>query len=331
MAKHQILLIDDELQWTNYFIENFKYDFTIHSASDIQSAIVILENNTDIKAIITDLAIRQHQKTNPVFGGTDIVATIKSKRPYIPIIVYSSIKFNHLFSNVYPGVDLIINREEIVYGKTFINRVNTLILQYQNRHTSTIGNTSTVDAETKKIMAEELEKYAYIKERTLSIPKEGNYELIRPLVGFKRDIEKQLERFDFSRNVFLMMKFRASNKDLSDYIIDNLRSQGFYGIRADSNEWNLTHNIYNPIAVLYCCKYGIALFDEPEDHQAYSPNVAYELGVMHTQNKTCLILRHNSLPQVPFDLIKDLYTTYDKDLQVKTMLANWLIQIRTKI
>lgn len=153
------------------------------------------------------------------------------------------------------------------------------------------------------------------------------YELIPPLIGFKKNIENQLTRFPFEKNVFLMMKFRDSNKDLGDFIIENLHAHGLHGVRADANNWNITRNVYNPIAVLYCCKYGIALFDEPEKGQTYSPNVAYELGIMHYQQKECLILRHATLPAIPFDLIKDLYVTYEKDLQVKKLIADWVEQI----
>jgi hypothetical protein len=124
-----------------------------------------------------------------------------------------------------------------------------------------------------------------------------------------------------------MMKFRPSNKDLSDFIIENLQSHGLRGVRADANDWNITRNVYNPISVLYCCKYGIALFDEPEKDQTYSPNVAYELGIMHYQQKECLILRHASLSAVPFDLVKDLYVTYEKDLQVRRIIGDWVKQI----
>jgi hypothetical protein len=153
------------------------------------------------------------------------------------------------------------------------------------------------------------------------------YELIQPLIGFKKNIESQLARFPFEENVFLMMKFRPSNKDLSDFIIENLQSHGLRGVRADANDWNITRNVYNPISVLYCCKYGIALFDEPEKDQTYSPNVAYELGIMHYQQKECLILRHASLSAVPFDLVKDLYVTYEKDLQVRRIIGDWVKQI----
>src|ERR1041385_5745993 len=98
---------------------------------------------------------------------------------------------------------------------------------------------------------------------------------MKPLIGHKKEIERRLAKFPFERNVFLMMKFRSSNKDLSDFIIESLKQHGLNGVRADQNEWNITKDVYNPIAVLYCCKFGIALFDEPEENQAYSANVAY--------------------------------------------------------
>ena len=85
-----------------------------------------------------------------------------------------------------------------------------------------------------------------------------------------------------------------------------------------------------PVAVMYCCKYGLALFDEAESHQAYSANVAYELGIMHSHGKECLILKHDTLPEVPFDLIKDLYATYDRDLKIRGIVERWVREISDK-
>lgn len=154
-----------------------------------------------------------------------------------------------------------------------------------------------------------------------------SFRIMQALVGFRGEIERQLERFPFEKNVFLMMRFRRANKALSDFIIRNLSEAGLNGVRADQPEWNLTGNVYNPIAVLYCCKYGIALFDKPEMDQAYNPNVIYELGIMHSLGRKCLILRNDSLPPVPFDLIKDLYMPYRGKIAVQTNIRLWLQQI----
>lgn len=152
-------------------------------------------------------------------------------------------------------------------------------------------------------------------------------ELIVPLVGYKDKLQRQMERYPYEKNVFLMMKFRDNNLDFYKFIKRELERRGLNCVRADEAEWNLTNDVYNPLAVLYCCKYGIALFDEPEEKSHYNPNVAYELGIMHYQKKDCLILRHSSLLEVPFDLIKNLYVTYSEKYQFESILESWLISL----
>jgi len=152
------------------------------------------------------------------------------------------------------------------------------------------------------------------------------FTLLKPLIGFKRDIISRLQNYD--RNVFLMMKFRENNKLAYKFIKKQLEENGFNCVRADQETWNITNNVYNPLAVLYCCKYGIALFDEPEDGNMFSPNVAYELSMMHLQGKNCLILRHNSLDGVPFDLIKDLHQSYSKELEFEAIVQRWVSEIK---
>lgn len=146
------------------------------------------------------------------------------------------------------------------------------------------------------------------------------------LVGFIKIIEKKLRRFPFDKNVFLMMRFREQNRALSDFIAGTLKDAGLNGVRADDDDWNLTGNVYNPIAVLYCCKYGIALFDEPEDGQVYNANVIYELAMMHCLDRDCLILKNAAIPELPFDLIKNLYMPYRGELAVRTNVQKWLRQ-----
>lgn len=153
------------------------------------------------------------------------------------------------------------------------------------------------------------------------------FELIKPLVGFKQDIKKRLDCFPYEKNIFLMMKFRKSNEDFFDFIKTEISNAGFNCVRADDDEWNITKNVYNPLAVLYCCKFGIALFDQPEEGQDYNPNVAYELGVMHYQGKNVLLLTHDDLPQMPFDLIKDLRKNYSKEIDFRRLFKKWLREI----
>lgn len=91
------------------------------------------------------------------------------------------------------------------------------------------------------------------------------YELISPLYGYKQIMQNKLKMYPFEKNVFLMMKFRNENLSTFKYIKKELKQRGFNCVRADDKEWaHITDTSFNPMAVLYCCKYGIALFDEAE-------------------------------------------------------------------
>lgn len=177
----------------------------------------------------------------------------------------------------------------------------------------------------KKIQAL-INKYLNQNERKdmLYINPSIKFELITPLIGYKDKLQRQLKRYPYEKNVFLMMKFRDNNAEFYRFIKRQLQYRNLNCVRADEAEWNITNDVYNPLAVLYCCKYGIALFDEPEKNSQYNPNVAYELGMMHYQKKDCLIMKHSSLSEVPFDLIKNLYAEYSEKYQFETILDNWL-------
>lgn len=171
-----------------------------------------------------------------------------------------------------------------------------------------------------------MKKYLKDNERKdmLYINPSNKFELITPLIGYKDKLQRQLKRYPYEKNVFLMMKFRNNNFEFYKFIKRELEQKEMNCVRADEAEWNITNDVYNPIAALYCCKYGIALFDEPEKNVQYNPNVAYELGIMHYQKKDCLILKHDSLSEVPFDLIKNLYVTYSEKYQFEAILEKWL-------
>ncbi len=216
-----------------------------------------------------------------------------------------------------------------------LSRIETVwedYLLYSNVYTI-INNSSITDFHTK--IHNMIKEYAKMNEpnNVLYIDPSTRFELIKPLVGFKDRIEMQLKQYPYEKNVFLMMKFRDNNKDVYRFIKKRLEEKHLNCVRADATEWKrLTNNVYNPLAVLYCCKYGIALFDEAEvkkidgkDYMiAYNTNVAYELGIMHYQRKQCLILKHASLPDVPFDLIKDLHERYTDNIEIEDIINDWL-------
>jgi len=158
-------------------------------------------------------------------------------------------------------------------------------------------------------------------EPTMSFP------LVKSLIGFASQMEARLQEFPYQKNVFLMMKFRPETRLVYNFIRTTLAKHGYNCVRADEPEWDITRNTYNPVAVAYCCKYGIALFDEPEPKNEYSANVAYELGIMHNQLKECLILRHERLVSAPFDLVKELYVDYSDNLELQEVIRKWVSKL----
>ena len=154
------------------------------------------------------------------------------------------------------------------------------------------------------------------------------YFRLHNLSYYKDRLTRQLKEYPYEKNFFLMMKFRKNNEAFYGFIKNELEKYGYNCVRADEPEWNLTNNVYNPIAVLDCCKYGIALFDEPEEGANYNPNVAYELGIMQDQGKPCLILKHSALKVVPFDLVKELYKSYTREIEFQKIFKDWLISIK---
>ncbi|NOZ46115.1 MAG: hypothetical protein GXO79_04955 [Chlorobi bacterium] len=266
-------------------------------------------------------AISKFNNIFVIIRNKPLVDEIISKFPELKIIV------------VYIHSDEGMVRNRLIkdgYNETAIvkrlQRLNTAwddYLKHNDVYREVIINNSN-KRDFQRLIAWLIEKYNRDNSDLLEINNKHKYPLVEPLIGYKKKIIKKLEKYPFEKNVFLMMKFRESNKLIYDFIKKNLEKNGYNCVRADEDDWDITGNIYNPIAVLYCCKFGIALFDEPEEGNSFSPNVAYELGIMHHQLKNCLILRHSSLPQMPFDLIKDLHYKYSDNLEVEGLIMKWI-------
>ncbi len=163
----------------------------------------------------------------------------------------------------------------------------------------------------------------------LRISAREHYHLPGVLQPHKERMVAALRDHPFEGNVFVMMKFCESHEATFDVIQLAIESAGFRCVRADMNEWALTRDdVYNPFAVLYCCKYGIALFDEPEKDNVYNTNVAVELAMMHFQDKHCLMLKHRKLPPPPFDLAAKIYKEYDRPEELVAIISWWVRRLK---
>ena len=324
----RVLLVDDDLAFAQCIKELLMVEeFQVTTYATAAGAIHSFERGT-FDVVVTDLVLTPGDAPG---SGLDLLRQIRVQKPSFPAVVltgFASLSKHQLLEANVPVVEKTPAVLDVLPGVIVDAIERSRATGYRLRRTDD-APTPTVPQldEIRRSLATEISQLTKLKESTIFVPTEGPIELAKAIQGFKKDMEKRLMRFPYHQNVFLMMKFRDSNRDVGIFICETLEANGLRGIRADAPEWNITRNIYNPIAVLHCSKYGIALFYRGESKQAFSPNVAYELGMLHQQNKECLVLKHTSLPPMPFDLIKDLYIPYDENLQLKGIISRWIQEI----
>jgi len=240
-------------------------------------------------------AIENYENTFIIIRNNDLIKRITSdfckKAVIIPIYIYTDrdLIINRLETEGFTNIEINfrLGRAEAAWGD--------FIESDELYKRVIINNSSLIDYH--RQINRLVEKYSTEKENPNFLYVEPNkkYELIRSLVGHKQKILEKLNKYKYEKNIFLMMKFRSTNNEAYLYMKELIEKNGYNCVRADQKEWKITDDVYNPLAVLYCCKYGIALFDEAENGVHYNPNVSYELGIMHYQKKECLILKHKDL------------------------------------
>ncbi|MFZ1515852.1 MAG: hypothetical protein WAT21_10655 [Saprospiraceae bacterium] len=266
-------------------------------------------------------ALETHKNIFIIIRNKDIARKLIELYPNCKVV------FVHIYTDPVKVIDRLknegFNQNEIDYR---LNRLNTSwddYLKHFHTYSEVLINNST-RTDYHRLIDYLIEKYNFESSFELVIDNAHHYPLLKPLIGFKKEIQKEFNNYNFEKNIFLMMKYRSHNLRKYQFIKKIIENTGYSCIRADQPEVNITKNVYNPLAVIYLCKFGIALFDEAEDGSNFSPNVTYELGMMHTQGKECLILKHKSLPQLPFDLLKDLYVLYNDNLELEEIIGTWL-------
>ncbi|MEZ3436599.1 MAG: hypothetical protein K1W34_18720 [Lachnospiraceae bacterium] len=273
-----------------------------------------------------DKAIEQYNCTFIIIRNQDLIRKLcviyKDKVLVVPIYIYTDMGLieARLKEDGYDEdtIKFRIERSEAIFKEYLENDI----------YTNVIINRSNVTDLHRKIRLL-MDKYTNIdKQEDKLYVSPTQYFRLHNLSYYKDRLTRQLKEYPYEKNFFLMMKFRKNNEAFYGFIKNELEKYGYNCVRADEPEWNLTNNVYNPIAVLDCCKYGIALFDEPEEGANYNPNVAYELGIMQDQGKPCLILKHSALKAVPFDLVKELYKSYTREIEFQKIFKDWLISIK---
>ena len=142
-----------------------------------------------------------------------------------------------------------------------------------------------------------------------------------PLQGWANNINKFLKSNSFDKNCFVMVSYRKRLDALIQAVKDELVQLELNPVVARDHA--LTNDLYNPIACLLCCSYGVAIFDRAETAQMHNPNVVYELGMMQLLKRRCVILKHRSLKKMPTDLLSTLYEEYSSSKEAVAKLAAW--------
>lgn len=156
-----------------------------------------------------------------------------------------------------------------------------------------------------------------------------NNELIpNSLLGWIERMRSFLKLHNFERNVFLMVRYRSHLNPLVSCVRTVLEDLGLEMIVA--RDHRLTDDLYNPIACLLCCSYGIAVFDRPEAAQAHNPNIVYELAMMQLLKRHCLILKHRSLRTMPSDFLHRLYEHYSGKAEAADHVRDWWNKINMR-
>jgi hypothetical protein len=148
------------------------------------------------------------------------------------------------------------------------------------------------------------------------------------LFGWKNRLESFVNKHPFDKSVFIMIRYRKRNEKVVKIIKNTLKKYNLYGVLA--SEQKLTDDLYNPVACLLCCSKGIVVFDKAEVAQAFNPNVAYELGMLHLLGRDCLILKHDTLEVLHSDILMKLYQGYKTIRQIEEHVKNWLDKNKTE-
>jgi hypothetical protein len=141
------------------------------------------------------------------------------------------------------------------------------------------------------------------------------------LQGWSVQIKAFLNRMSFAKNVFIMVAYRSKLEPLISAIKQKVEDLNLNAVLA--RDHRLTNDLYNPIACLLCCSYGIAVFDRAEVMQMHNPNVVYELGMMQLLKRPCVVLKHRKLRRMPTDLLSMLYEDYSTTREAVSALGGW--------
>lgn len=138
-----------------------------------------------------------------------------------------------------------------------------------------------------------------------------------------------------SKKIFIMMDYPEDNKkrklDKHMMKLANARKaiaskKGLKAVLAEDKDHCGEDLFCNICLYMQTSNYGIAIFSKTPEYN-YNPNVAYELGFMHSKGKRCLILKDRKIKvKNPVDLIGRIAKkfTYSNISEAKKHVKKWI-------
>ncbi len=139
--------------------------------------------------------------------------------------------------------------------------------------------------------------------------------LIPPFLGPMRaapGLAQVLGDSPFEQNVMLITRFPKDPEDHFSKLIPKLREAvAAHGLRLLVASDGMKEDTLwaNVVTYMWACKYAIVLLDKPGE--ALNSNVLIEVGGMLMTGRRCAILRDNSVPAMPSDLVGHIYKATD--------------------
>ena len=165
---------------------------------------------------------------------------------------------------------------------------------------------------------------AQVIERSIlpEIPGLTNNLVPNALYGWADAMRTFVRQNNYDHNVFIMVAYRPALNGLISDVRQALTDLSLNAVVA--RDHSLTDDLYNPLACLLCCRYGVAIFDKGESKQRHNANIVYELAMMQTLKIPCMILKHQDVKSMPSDFLHKLYEPYrTSNDAVKAVKAWW--------
>lgn len=164
---------------------------------------------------------------------------------------------------------------------------------------------------------------AWVFERSIlpEIPGLTNDLIPNALYGWVDEMRAFLKQKSYDHNVFVMVAYRPALNGLISDVRQVLTSIGLNPIVA--RDYRLTNDLYNPLACLLCCRFGVAIFDRGESNQLHNANIVYELAMMQILKRPCMILKHENLKTMPSDFLHLLYEPYKTSSDAIEAVKSW--------